>query len=302
MWMPVRDLVLASPAKLNLFLYVTGRRKDGFHELFSLMVPISLSDRIEIRFRGPGVSVACDHPLVPEDESNLACRAARLFMDVCGTEKIDLPFEGMSIRIEKKIPVGGGLGGGSSNAAAVLSGLNACAGHPFSGQMLGQMGVTLGADVPFFLYGAPAFAKGVGEQLEPCTELPEGWVVICSPGIAASTVNVFKKLEFGLTFKPFYIMNTGSNALVFDHGFDGGEKLHNDLEGPACSLYPEIGSTKEEMALLLQKKVHMSGSGSSLFALYSGPEAAEVGFKRLSNAWSGTGRDVFLSRIEQPRI
>jgi len=298
--MPVPDLVLASPAKLNLFLYVTGRRQDGFHELFSLMAPVSLSDRMEIRFQGRDIRVFCDHPMVPEDDSNLAWRAARLFMDACRAKKKELPFEGMSIWIDKKIPVGGGLGGGSSNAAAVLSGLNGYAVRPFSDQELRQMGLTLGADVPFFLFGGPAFAKGVGEQLEPCGKLPDGWVIICSPGVAASTVNVFKKLEFGLTFKPVYIMNTGSNALPFDHGFDGKEELHNDLEGPACSLYPEIGSAKEEMALLLQKNVYMSGSGSSLFALYSGRAAAKAGFDRLNKAWSGTGKKVFLSRIEQP--
>ncbi len=300
MWTPVGKLTLTSPAKLNLFLYVTGRRQDGFHKLYSLMVPLSLCDSLEVCFQGRGVGVVCDHPGVPEDTSNLAWRAARLFVDACRAKNIELPFDGVVIRIDKKIPVGGGLGGGSSNAAAVLSGLNAYAGRPLTDTHLAKMGLTLGADVPFFLYGGPAFAEGVGEQLTPCRELPEGWVVICSPGVAASTVNVFKKLEFGLTFEPVYIKNTGSNTLLFEHGFDGREELHNDLEGPACSLYPEIGSTKEEMGVLLQRKVYMSGSGSSLFALYSGREAAEAGFRRLSNAWSGSGKALFLSRIEQP--
>ncbi len=299
--MPVAELCRVSPAKLNLFLYVTGRRPDGYHELYSLMVPVGLNDSIEIDFHGKGIEVVCDHPMVPEDETNLAWRAARLFLDACQTEQICLPFGGISIRIEKNIPVGGGLGGGSSNAAAVLSGLNDGAGRLFSSLRLRQMGLGLGADVPFFLFGGPALARGVGERLEACRDLPDGWGVICSPGLSASTIDVFKKLEFGLTFKPVYIMNTGSNALTFGNGFDGREELHNDLEGPACSLYPEIGSTKQEMMLLLKRNLYMSGSGSSLFALYSDRKTAEQGFAKLGRAWSGNGKRLFLTRIGQPK-
>ncbi len=302
MWTSVHKLDLVSPAKLNLFLYVTGRRENGFHELYSLMVPVDLSDRLEIVFQGRDISVVCDHPMVPEDNNNLAWRAARLFLDACQAQKIKLPFEGMVISIDKKIPVGGGLGGGSSNAAAVLSGLNAHAGYPFPDSVLKEMGLALGADVPFFLFGKPAIARGVGEQLEFFDNLPGGWVVIYSPGILASTASVFKKFEFGLTFEPVYIKNTGSKLVLFEIGFDGRQKLHNDLEDPACNLYPEIGSAKQEMALLLQRNVYMSGSGSSLFALYPDRELAESGFNRLSNVGTENGKEVFLSRIGQATI
>ncbi|WDP93190.1 MAG: 4-(cytidine 5'-diphospho)-2-C-methyl-D-erythritol kinase [Desulfobacter sp.] len=293
---------LISPAKLNLFLYVTGKRDNGFHELYSLMVPVSLSDRLVIELGGHGIRAVCEHPGVPEDKSNLVCRAAERFMDVCRSRGINLPFEGMRIIIEKNIPVGGGLGGGSSNAASVLTGLNRVAGSPLTGTELEQMGLALGADVPFFISGRPAFATGVGEILQPCGDLPEIWAVIVSPGVFSSTVDVFKKLEFGLTFQPDYIMNTGSNALPFDFGFDGGGELHNDLEDPACKLYPEIGSTKKEMELLLQRKVHMSGSGSSLFALYSGGEAAGAGYRLLSSRFPESGKKVFLARVGQATI
>lgn len=302
MWTPVHKLDLVSPGKLNLFLYVTGRRENGLHELYSLMVPLDLSDRVSIVFQGLDIEVVCDHPMVPEDSHNLVWRAARLFLDACEAQKIKLPFEGMSISIDKKIPVGGGLGGGSSNAAAVLSGLNIHAGSPFSDSVLEEMGLALGADVPFFLVGKPAIARGVGEKLEPFDKLPRGWVVIYSPGILASTANVFKKLEFGLTFEPVYIRNTGSKMVLFENGFDSKHKLHNDLEDPACSLYPEIRSAKKEMALLLQRNVYMSGSGSSLFALYPDRESADVGFNRLSNVGTGSGKQVFLSRIGQAII
>jgi 4-diphosphocytidyl-2-C-methyl-D-erythritol kinase len=292
---------ILSPAKINLFLYVTGKRSDGYHELYSLMAPIDLCDRITLEFQGQGISVICDHPQVPEDDTNLVCRAAFFFLAACEEQNLPRPFDGVKIVLQKKIPVGGGLGGGSSNAAMVLLALNERAGYPFPPDELKKMGARLGADVPFFIEDGPAFVSGIGERLKPCRDLPEYWLVLCSPGVAASTVKVFKKLEFGLTFEPDYTMNTGSILLPLEQGLYGREKLHNDLEDPACRLYPEIGSTKKEMALLLQRNVYMSGSGSSLFALYSDHGQAKAGFDRLSDAWTGGRRQVFLSRIGQNR-
>ncbi|MDD9301107.1 MAG: 4-(cytidine 5'-diphospho)-2-C-methyl-D-erythritol kinase [Desulfobacter sp.] len=291
------SLSLISPAKINLFLYVRDKRDDGMHELYSLMALIDLCDQIKIEFKGSGIKVGCDHPKVPADPTNLAWQAADLFVDHHIQKLGAPPFQGIDIQIDKKIPVGGGLGGGSSNAAAILTGLNKMAGQPFLKAELEKMALTLGADVPFFILGEPAFASGVGEQLIPCGNLPRFWVVVCSPGVSANTGDVFKKLEFGLTFTSNYIMNTGSNTLVFEPELDGREELHNDLEGPACKLYPEISSTKEEMALLLQRNVYMSGSGSSLFALYSDHAEANHGFRRIAKAWEGKNRQVFLSRI-----
>ncbi len=290
---------ILSPAKINLFLYVTGRRPDGYHELYSLMAPIDLCDRILIEFQGRGVSVVCNHPQVPENKTNLVCRAASFFLAACEEKNKPKPFDGLKISLEKNIPVGGGLGGGSSNAAMVLLALNQKAGQPFSLQELKDLGVRLGADVPFFIGGSAAFVTGVGEHLALCHDLPDYWLVLCNPGVAASTVKVFKKLEFGLTFEPDYTKNTGSNLLPIGQELYGREELHNDLEGPACRLYPEIGSTKEEMELLLQRNVYMSGSGSSLFALYSDHGQAKAGFNRLSGAWIGGKRQVFLSRTGQ---
>ncbi|MCG8633905.1 MAG: 4-(cytidine 5'-diphospho)-2-C-methyl-D-erythritol kinase [Desulfobacterales bacterium] len=292
---------ILSPAKINLFLHVTGKRPDGYHELYSLMAPIDLCDYISMEFQGRGIRVVCGHPRVPEDKTNLVCRAASLFAAACKARGLPRPYEGVEIRLQKNIPVGGGLGGGSSNAAMVLLALNEKAGNPLSPAALNELGAGLGADVPFFLGNGPAYVSGIGEQLRPCRELPEYWLVLCSPGVAASTVKVFKKLEFGLTFKPDYIMNTGSNLLPIGQELNGREELHNDLEDPACRLYPEIGSTKNEMALLLKRNVYMSGSGSSLFALYSDRGQAEDGFDRLSEAWAGGKQQVFLSRIGQNR-
>ena len=294
------NLSLVSPAKLNLFLHVTGKRTDGYHELYSLMAPVSLSDRIDMRFEGRGIHVACAHPDVPDGKSNLVYRAAALFFKTYTEKSGEAPVDGVAFRIEKKIPVGGGLGGGSSNAAAALTGLNRAFDRPFSSDELMALGLALGADVPFFIFGRSAIARGIGEKLTACPGLPDAWAVIGSPGVSASTIDVFKKLEFGLTFRPDYIMNTGSNALPFGREIDGREQLHNDLEGPACSLYPGIASAKEEMELLLQRKVYMSGSGSSLFALYPDEDAARSASDRLIREWTGSGKTVILARLGWP--
>ncbi|WP_321495426.1 4-(cytidine 5'-diphospho)-2-C-methyl-D-erythritol kinase [uncultured Desulfobacter sp.] len=287
-----------SPAKINLFLYVTGRRADGYHELFSLMAPLTLADRIEIVREGKGIKAVCSHPDVPEDDGNLACRAAALFRSVMIDRRADCVFEHLTIHIEKKIPVCGGLGGGSSNAACVLLALNNACETPLSTDELMRLGLTLGADVPFFIFNRPAFASGVGEKLVPCRQLPPLWVIVVNPGVPSSTVNVFRKLEFGLTFTPSYIIKPSPNALPFGEKLDGREILHNDLEIPACKLYPEIGSAKREMALLLQRNVYMSGSGSSIFALYSDQDTAERDYEQLSQARSENMKFIILSRIK----
>jgi len=283
---------IKSYAKINLFLYVTAKREDGYHDLNSLMTQIDLHDDIDIDFVKKGVSVLCDHPDVPEDESNLAHKAAVLFYDAL---KTDDKKQGVSIKIKKRIPPGGGLGGGSSNAATVLKVLNHYYGNPFSKTKLMKMGLTLGADVPFFIYGNAAIAKGIGERLENVVNLEFFHLVLCDPGIAASTAKVYKNIDFRLTSNQKYNINTGLNVLLRGHEIDMREQLHNDLEESACRLYPEIKETKEEMALLLQRRVYMSGSGSSLFALFSDHEKAQRGYEKLLKKLSMNDRKVFLS-------
>ncbi len=295
----LKRCVLSSPGKLNLFLYVTGKREDGFHDLYSLMVPISLCDELVLDLARRDIRVSCDHPDVPGDATNLAGRAAALYIETCNVQGVALPFEGVGIHIDKNIPVGSGLGGGSSNAATVLVGLNRAAGGPLSEKTLAQIGRSLGADVPFFIFGRPAFARGVGELLEPVVDFPDCWAIVVNPGVSASTIDVYKKLDFRLTSDSDYTIYTGSNDMTFTFDSGWGENLHNDLERPSCKLYPEIELTKKEMAVLLGKTVHMSGSGSSLFALYPNHDGAKVDLRTLTNRWSGTGKDVFLVRVGQ---
>lgn len=282
-----------SYAKINLFLYVTARRKDGYHDLHSLMTQIDLHDDIHIDFTKKELSIICDHPDVPEDESNLAFKAAVLFFD---SLKINNgKNQGLSIEILKRIPPGGGLGGGSSNAAAVLKALNHYYKMPFSKTELMRMGLSLGADVPFFIFGNAAIAGGVGERLENVPDLGLFHLVLCEPGIAASTAKVYKNIDFRLTSGAKYNINPGLNVLFRGQGFDPGKQLHNDLEESACRLYPGIKGAKEEMESLLQRRVCMTGSGSSLFALFLDHGKAQRGCEKLLKKWAMNDRKVFLS-------
>ena len=147
--------MIPAPAKINLFLHVTGKRPDGYHELFSLMCPIRLFDELAFDVRESGVFIRCDHPEIPSDDSNLAHRAATLFFEAARVNG------GVAITLTKNIPVAAGLGGGSSNAASVLVWLNNRFGRPFSLEQLTEIGAALGADVPFFILGRPALA-GLG--------------------------------------------------------------------------------------------------------------------------------------------
>lgn len=287
-----------SPAKINLFLHVTGRRDDGYHTLHSLMTCLELYDRVAIcPHGGTDIRVVCSHPDVPEDDSNLAHRAASLFFKALfsGGSGTSAPIPGITIEINKVIPVGAGLGGGSSNAATVLMMLNRLYGNPFSRDRLMSMGLCLGADVPFFIHGGPAFAKGIGELLTPCPALMPYHVLVYYPGIHASTPLVYKNMDLALTNPG----KSNNNALLKMCGegrkLDVKGLLHNDLEKSACGLYPAIRSAKEKMAGFLSDGVLMTGSGSSFFALFADGNQAERAFLEISRSWEMTGKSIFLT-------
>jgi len=287
---------IKSFAKINLFLHIISKKDDGYHNLNSLMTQIDLCDDIYLNFSEKNLTVSCDHPDVPEDESNIAYKAADLFFNLTET-KIYKEQKNLSIKIIKKIPVGGGLGGGSSNAAAVLYALNNYFKKPFSTSQLMKMGLRLGADVPFFILNCPALAKGVGEKLEKIKTLKPYYLVLCYPGVHASTAKVYKNIDFKLTTKQKYNISTRLNALLHGINFDIREILHNDLEESACRLYPEIKKTKEEMELLIDQKVFMTGSGSSLFALFIKHDDAKKAYKKLLAKWNTSRKKVFLSLV-----
>ncbi len=254
-----------SPAKVNLFLQVTGKRPDGYHELLSLMCPVSLYDVLTLDFDRPDMKVSCSHPGVPPDGRNLAWRAAELFLNRAGISG------GVHISIEKHIPVAGGLGGGSSNAASVLMALNRHYGFPFDREALSEMGLSLGADVPFFLFQGPAIATGIGEKLIPWKNFSPFRILLISFDFSVSTAMVYKNLNLGLTKCKKIIKDTPFE----EYRFDPSLHLCNDLETVTESVYPVISEAKRVLADCGAAGSLMSGSGPTVFGLFSDAKRAE---------------------------
>ncbi len=263
---PVNNrMEITSPAKVNLFLRICGKRADGYHEIESLMCPAGLCDTLTMELGGKGIRLSCPASGIPEDETNLAHKAAALFFREYGHEP------GLSMILEKRIPAGAGLGGGSGNAASVLLGLNTLLSSPFSLEALAEMGARIGADVPFFVHGKPAWVTGIGEHIEPVTGLYPHHLVIVFPGFESSTARVYKKCNLALTrCKKIHRVPvlTGDPTYVED-------LLCNDLEIPALSEYPDIMKAREVMKETQASGVLMSGSGSSVFGVFREQAEAE---------------------------
>ena len=275
---------ILSPAKINLFLQVTGKRPDGYHELFSLMCCVNLFDTIILQFDFRDIRVESSHPQVPADETNLAYKAAAVFFKALDVH------DGLRIFIDKTIPVAAGLGGGSSNAASVLKGLNRHYGYPFSPNQLMSMGLGLGADVPFFIFGKPALACGIGEKLEAYTRTLPFYFVLVNPGFMVSTAEVFQNLNLGLTkcekkFKEPFLIKFGFNSSLH---------LCNDLEIVTASEHPVITSIKEQLLAFGALGALMSGSGPTVFGLFSDFHTAERAKKAIGE---NTRWDVFVCDI-----
>lgn len=266
----VQDLKILSPAKINLFLHVSGKRPDGYHDIVSLMCCVSLYDVISFDFGGGITSVTCTDPEIPCDERNHALKAVYLFLGKFRKN------EGIRIHIEKNIPAGAGLGGGSSNAAAVLSCLNKWFGNPFSVEEIMAMGLEIGADVPFFLFKKPALATGTGEKLQEYNLKLPYKVLIVYPGFSVLTKEIYNNLNLRLTN-----CKNKLKKLVFVQEFDA-KLLCNDLESVTVSKYPEINEAKEAILKQGAAGVLMSGSGSSVFGLFSDNDSAIKAEKALS--------------------
>jgi 4-diphosphocytidyl-2-C-methyl-D-erythritol kinase len=259
------SLLILSPAKINLFLKVIRRRPDGYHELFSLMCRVSLCDEILLGSSPGGIAVHCSDPELPTNEDNLAYRAARHFFDAIGRKAE------CEIELTKRIPVAAGLGGGSSNAASVLLGLNHLHGHPLSRQKLLTIGRSLGADVPFFIFQSPALASGIGDRLEVFEGLASWQVVIVSPPFTVSTRMVYQKLNLRLTKR----QKQPTKAHLKKNRFDPSLHLFNDLEVVTLALHPELAGIKASLSTQGALGTLMSGSGPSVFGLFPDARAAQ---------------------------
>ena len=240
-------LRLPAPAKINLFLHVTGRRDDGYHRLESVVVPIALADTVTLTLRPDGVVRLLDPPEGLTETNDLACRAARALQIASGTPL------GVDIHLIKRIPQGAGLGGGSSDAATTLLGLNRLWKLGRSRGQLRDIAATLGADVPFFVFGLPALAQGIGEKLRAVT-LPLMYVVIASPGVSVATNAVFTHPKLARNTAPMQ-----TPVFTFAYG-------RNDLQPVATTLAPEIGRLQHAF-VNAGATPKMSGSGSCVFAL-----------------------------------
>jgi 4-diphosphocytidyl-2-C-methyl-D-erythritol kinase len=284
---------IRAPAKINLRLRVIGKRADGYHQLDTIMLPVSLYDLIEIsKIRQIGgktarthhLTVTGNHPLVPTGKKNLAYKAALLILsDAKVSAKVH-------IRIHKRIPVGAGLGGGSTDAAATLVGLNRLLRLGYTSKKLEKMSLALGADVPFFVKAVPARARGIGERLSPLRGVPRLWLIILYPNFSVSTAWVYRNLPSKLT-KP--IANTSMNAWLGSPA-NLSKLLVNDLETVTMGRYPRIGLLKEELARQGAVGTLMSGSGSSVFGIFPSRRSAECAWRRLRKK---KGVQPFLVRV-----
>jgi len=273
-----------TPAKLNMRLKVTGRRADGYHELVSVMVPVDLFDFLEIEHIPEGVKFSCRGLKVPEDETNLALKAARTFFDRAGLK------EGVAIRLEKRIPVAAGMGGGSSDAAGVLLLLNELFSKPLSPQEMHETALTLGADVPFFLVSKPSLARGIGEILEPVTGWPELWYVTVTPRIPVSTAWVYGNLQLKkLTRDEYHHIKSilkGKPASI-------SRVLENDLESVTSARFPVIEKIKQLLMISGAEGALMTGSGPTVFGVFESLQQAESARNYFLSQPLG---DVFLVR------
>ena len=266
---------LLSPAKINLHLRVGPRAEGGFHPLLSWMCTLNLCDIIRITpTPSDHIRFTCNNPNVPTDKSNLILRAAAALH----------PKSGADIHLEKKIPIGGGMGGGSSNAAATLLGLNQLWNLNLTLDELSPIAATLGSDVPFFLHGPSSICQGRGERVTPIPLPSPKFAVLFFPDLSMSTPAVYRKfdeLKLGsdeaIQYAPDWTEWTKLPAV------DLLKKLVNDLEPPAFSLCPQLGELREQLEDQINQIVRMSGSGSTLFTLADDQRHADQILAQIKN-------------------
>ena len=274
------SLSLKSYAKINLFLEVLGKRSDGYHEIESLIQEISLCDNILLKDRLRGITILCPNkkisiPSDPENfRDNLAYKAANLLMTKFNIKK------GISITIGKKIPVGSGLGGGSSNAASVLKGLNQLWNLGLKNAQLQELGASIGSDVPFFINGKTALVKGRGVKIHTYFTIPKIWLVLAIPNINVSTKWAYERMNRELTkninsAKLSKLKKLGVKNIV--------NNLFNRLEGVVFKEYPLIKVIKEKMMACGASGALMSGTGSAVFGIASSKDKACRIAKKISN-------------------
>jgi 4-diphosphocytidyl-2-C-methyl-D-erythritol kinase len=291
-------LTLPSFAKINWTLEILGKRPDGYHEVRTLLQTVSVADELTFELAGRGIAVHCDHPDVPCDETNLAYRAAKLLSDFTGAGL------GVRIRIAKRLPVAAGLGGGSGNAAVTLLALQRLWDLKVESRDLFRLAAKLGADAPFFLIGGTCLGVGRGDEVYPLADINEEFLLLVNTGLAISTRDAYADLppeltkpeaviKMPLSFEAAYAAIARPGALV---------PLINDLENPVFARHPALVEVKRRLKQVGARGVLMSGSGSTVFAIFDSAEARA----RAEDGLSATGwrslRAGTLGRTEYLRL
>lgn len=274
-------------AKINLGLDVLGKREDGYHEVRMIMQTIRMYDQLDMRKSvEPGIHLTTNKKYIPVDENNLVWRAAKLMMDTCGI------MEGVSIHLHKVIPVAAGMAGGSSDAAATLVGMNRLFHCGLSKEKLMELGVQIGADVPYCVLRGTALAEGIGEKLTVLPPMPDCWILIGKPGISVTTKYVYTTLD--LNTETVHPDIDGMKKALEDGNLYGiTERMGNVLQDVTIPAYPEVERIKEQMKALGAVNAMMSGSGPTVFGIFDNEEKAQEACQKLRE--SGSCQQVFLT-------
>lgn len=292
MQLPAKNKTLYAPAKINLFLHVLAKREDGYHDLCTRMQKLDLYDVIRLKlFAGKGVELECDEPGVPTDESNLAVRAVKSFFAVSSQSK------GYAVKLKliKNIPVAAGLGGGSSDAGAVLKALNELFQQELSEPELIALARSLGADVPFFVTNHKAvIAEKIGDIMYPADSVEKVSFILVNPDFYISTAKVFQKLSLTRSSKN----STLSCFQKRESKLFSLAEMHNDLERVTCAEHKEIDEIKADLLASGALKTLMSGSGPTVFGVYPDNlnNSSSLLLDVVEKLRQKYGQKVFLSR------
>lgn len=258
--------VVSAPGKVNLTLDILGRRPDGYHEMEMLMHAVGLENTVCIIERQEsGIRLSCSNPAVPTGEKNLACQAAKAFFGALGREW------GIEIQVEKRVPMEAGMAGGSADAAGILVGLNALAGRPFSAEELCQIGLRLGADLPFCLLGGAGLVRGIGEKITPLPPLKKGWLVIAKPERGMKTGSCFAAYDALKTVR-HPKTDQALQAFCREDLPALGALLENVLE--QAVFLPEVQDLRRQMCQNGALGSRMTGSGTAVFGLFAAKKPA----------------------------
>lgn len=290
----ITHLRLKAYGKINLALDVLGRRQDGYHEVRMIMQTVGLHDRIDLyRISGPDIRIETNLFYLPTNEQNLAYRAARLLLDEFNIK------QGVAIHLRKFIPVSAGMAGGSTDAAAVLFGVNKMFGLGLSGQELMERGVKLGADVPYCLMRGTALSEGIGEKLSALPPMPQCQVLIAKPGISVSTKVVYESLD-AMDLRPGDHPDIDGmvEAIKRRNLMDVAGKFGNVLELVTGDKYPVIARIEAVMREYGAVNAMMSGSGPTVFGLFANPGAAQSAYEALRfGPASELAKQVYLTNL-----